>query len=244
MATENHVIVELYDLVLTERKDDRFGRVVTTRSNKIDDLIKKAVARRTDLNASTLKASFEILKSIALEELTAGASVEFGLGYYSLGVNGIFIGDHARWDNSQHSLSIQVAPTAELRSMLKKTTVDVRGMASFGTVINSVTDVASGEVNSRITPGGGVNLAGSKIKIAGDLPEVGICLISEATGENFAIPMTSILVNEPSKVSFIVPAALPTNDYKLRIITQFSSSGINLKETRSYTFDYVLSVIA
>ncbi len=61
MATteKNNVMVELYDLSITERKDDRFGRVVTTKSLNEDDLIKIAVARRTDLNASTLKASID-----------------------------------------------------------------------------------------------------------------------------------------------------------------------------------------
>jgi hypothetical protein len=54
------------------------------------------VERRTDLNPVTLKASFEILKDIALEEVLNGVSVTFGLAHFSLGVNGIFIGDHAK----------------------------------------------------------------------------------------------------------------------------------------------------
>ena len=36
---KNNVIVELYDLSITERKDDRFGRVVTIKSMNEDDLI-------------------------------------------------------------------------------------------------------------------------------------------------------------------------------------------------------------
>ncbi|MDR1347563.1 MAG: hypothetical protein LBJ63_03910, partial [Prevotellaceae bacterium] len=51
------VIVELYDLTITERKDDRFGRVVTSKSLNEDDLIKMAVSRRTDLSPTTLRAS-------------------------------------------------------------------------------------------------------------------------------------------------------------------------------------------
>ncbi len=34
---KSSVIVELYDLAITERKDDRFGRVVITRSLTEDD---------------------------------------------------------------------------------------------------------------------------------------------------------------------------------------------------------------
>jgi len=244
MATtdKNSVIVELYDLTLTERKDDRFGRVVTTKSLTEDDLIVIAVSRRTDLNANTLKASINILQEIATEQIANGASVSFGLGYFNLGVNGVFIGDNAKWDSSIHSLSVRVTPTADLRNAVKASTVDVRGMAASGLVINSVTDVTSGEVNSRLTPGGGINLTGNKIKIDGDNATVGISLTNETTAAVTVIAKTAILVNDPSKITFVVPAGLAAGDYKLAVTTQYSSSGTVLKEPRTYTFDYVLNV--
>ena len=55
METPNgSVIVELYDLALTPRKDDRFGRIVIKKSVTEDDLINIAISRRTDLNANTV----------------------------------------------------------------------------------------------------------------------------------------------------------------------------------------------
>ncbi|WP_243347595.1 DUF4469 domain-containing protein [Parabacteroides sp. FAFU027] len=244
MATtdNNSVIVELYDLSITERKDDRFGRVVTTKSLTENDLINIAVARRTDLNPVTLKASMEILKEIAKEQIANGASVSFGLGYFSLLVNGVFIGDNAKWDDTKHSLSVRVSPTADLRSATNSATVDVRGMAETGTVINSLFDVTSKEVNSRLTPSSGVQLAGSKIKIAGDNPANGISLINQVTHEVIAIPSSALLLNDPSKIIFIVPQTLPQGDYKLSLTTQFSNSVQTLKEPRTYLFDYLLNV--
>ena len=244
MATndKSSVIVELYDLALTERKDDRFGRVVTTKSLNEDDLVTIAVSRRTDLSATTLKASMGILKEIAMEQVANGASVKFGLGYFSLTVSGTFIGDNARWDSSVHKLVVNATPVAGLREAVAKSTIDVRGMAVTGIAINSLTDVSSGEVNSRLTPGGGVNLTGSKIKIEGEAAGVGISLISQSDSTVTAIPGTSLLVNEPSKVTFIVPPGLPDGDYKLGLTTQYSPSVKTLKEARSYLFDYVLNV--
>jgi hypothetical protein len=242
MANEkNSVAVELYDLTLTERKDDRYGRVVTSKSLNEDDLIHLAVSRRTDLNASTLRASLDILKELATEQLANGASVYFGLGYFNLLVNGVFVGDHAKWDPTLHSLRVKATPSIEVRNVVKNIHVDVRGMAQSGIVINSVVDVSSGEENTRLTPGGGVNLAGIKIRIAGDNPDNGIMLI-EHNGTVTLIPPTSILVNEPSKVSFIVPAYLPAGDYTLRLTTQYSHGTELLKEPRTYQFDYVLVV--
>lgn len=207
MSTEkNSVIVELYDLPLTERKDDRFGRVVTTKSIDEDDLIQIAISRRSDLSSSSMKATMDILKEIAIEQIANGASVRFGLGYFNVQVNGVFIGDNAKWDSSRHSLSVRVNTSSNLREAVKAATVDVRGMATSGLAINSVTDVSSGEVNTKLTPGGGANIIGSKIKIVGTDEGVGLKLTNESTSEATVIPTTSILQNDPSKISFVVPA--------------------------------------
>lgn len=239
---KSSVIVELHDLVLTERKDDRFGRVVTTRSLNEDDLVRLAVSRRTDLSSTTLKASLEILKQIAIEQISNGASVRFGLGFFNLTVSGVFIGDNARWDSAVHSLNVNSTPIAELREAVRATSVDIRGMASTGLSINSLTDVASGEENKRLTPGGGANLSGYKIRIDGEAAGVGLSLINQATNEAILIPKNAIMVNEPSNISFVIPATLPAGDYKLNITTQFSSAKTLLNEARSFLFEYILNV--
>jgi len=243
MATDKTgVIVELHDLAITERKDDRIGRVVKLKSLKIDDLVKIAVSRRTDLNASTLRAAFELLCDVAEEQVANCASVDFGLVHLGLGCEGIFIGDNAKWDNSAHRLKITSSPTARFRETIKKATVSVRGMATVGVVVNTVTDVTTGELNSCITAGGAVNLTGSKMKIAGDNPACGITLTNETDGRITTIPATAIAVNDAARITFVAPATLPTGDYKLCVTTQFSNSAHLLKEPRSFVFDYVLSV--
>jgi len=66
---KSSVIVELYDLPLTKRKDDRFGRVVSTKSLSEDDLIAMAVSRRTDLSPATIRASMDIMRELALDQI-------------------------------------------------------------------------------------------------------------------------------------------------------------------------------
>ncbi|MDD2216031.1 MAG: DNA-binding domain-containing protein [Parabacteroides sp.] len=111
-----------------------------------------------------------------MEEVCNGVSVAFGLGYFGLKVNGVFMGDNAQWDSTKHNLSVRVAPNAELRKAVETTDVNVRGLSSSGTVINSVTDVTSGEENGKLTPGGGVNLIGPRIRIDSIAPEMGLKL--------------------------------------------------------------------
>lgn len=85
-------------------------------------------------------------------------------------------------------------------------------------------------------------MEGTRIRIAGDNPANGIALVNQQTNVPVQVPMTSILLNDPSKVSFIVPADLPEGDYKLHLTTQFSATHTMLKEPRTYVLEYVLTV--
>ena len=239
---KSSVMVELYDLSLTERKDDRFGRVVTNKSLNEDDLIKIAVQRRTDLSPTSLKSTMDLLKEIAREQISNGASVAFGLGYFSVGVNGVFYGDDAGWNANEHTLNVKITPTSELRRSIKSATVNMRGDAKVGAAISKVIDVVSGEVNSVLTPGGAINIIGSRIRIVGDNPANGISLINEETSEVITIPTSAIATNDPSKLTVVLPVDLATGDYKLQITTQFSNTSTLLKEPRVYIYNYMLTV--
>jgi hypothetical protein len=72
-------------------------------------------------------------------------------------------------------------------------------------VINSVFDVTSGETNSRLMPGGAVNIAGTKIKIAADNAANDITLTNYANNEVTVIATTAIAVNDSMKVTFVMP---------------------------------------
>jgi hypothetical protein len=240
MAKIFKVFVELYDWMVSARKDDRIGRVMSTGSLKIDDLIAIAVTRRTDISPQLYRAAYDILREIALEEVCNAKHVEFGLTHNHLSANGLFIGDRPAWNNAVNSLSFIANAAADVRKVIKNIEVDVIGMASSGLFINILTDIVSGEVNKRITPGGGVKLTGAKMKITGDAEGIGIHLTEINTGTVVNIPTSSILDNEPAKIIFIVPADLPTGDYKLSITTQFANHAVSLKKPRTYILDYVL----
>jgi hypothetical protein len=240
MAKRFKALVELYDLVFTSHKGDRTGRIVSTGSVKIDDLIALA-SKRSDISPQLMRAVYDLLRGLAVEEVCSLKNVEFGLGHNRLGCEGVFIGDHPAWDSKVNSLYLIATASADVREAISQyIEVEVLGMASSGTYINSLTDVASGKINTCITPGGGVNLSGVKIRIVGDAEGIGLHLTEINTGAVTDIPATSVLINDPSKLTFIVPTDLPAGDYKLSLTTQFSHNSL-LKEPRTYVFDYVLA---
>lgn len=242
MKPKGKVFVELYDLPLTKRKDDRYGKVVTSKSVTEDDLVAMAVSRRSDLNATSLRSSLQLLKDLAIEQITNGANVAFGLGYFSLNVSGVFIGNNPAWDAKIHKLSVSIMPSAKLRDAMNSTEVEIRGMSHVKTVINAITDVSTQEINAKLTAGGVVKLSGTRLKITGNNPENGISLINQSTHEITRIPVTNIAGNNSSEIIFVVPVGLQRGSYKLSLTTQFITRSYTSKISHTYVFEQELIV--
>jgi multidrug efflux pump subunit AcrA (membrane-fusion protein) len=116
-------------------------------------------------------------------------------------------------------------------------------MAPDQAAIAQVTDVASGKVNEILTPGGMVNIKGSRIRIGGDNPDVGLFLINQDTQEKIQIPASAIGMNAPSKVMFVAPADLAAGTYLMSVVTQFIGNTAKLlKAPRTITFNHILTV--
>jgi hypothetical protein len=243
LTSTDAVIIELYDNPLTERPDDRYGRVVNVASINEDTLIERAIGNGFNGNAASMKAACEALKQEAVKAIVRGEIVHYGLGHVVLDVEGSFTGDEPQWNPEVNKLVATITTTKELREALKKTPVNIRGMASNHAAILTVTDVATGKVNEVLTPGGMANVIGSRIKIDGDKPEVGLFLNNQDTQEYIQIPATAIGLNDPSKVMFVAPAGLTAGDYLMSIVTQVGSNTTTLlNQPRTITFNHILKV--
>jgi hypothetical protein len=217
------------------------GRILNTGSANIDDLIADTVDRGTDISPVTLRAAYDLLKGAALQRALRAQRVEFGLGITYVEPTGGFIGDAAKWDPAKNRLMGRLLPSKELREALKTVEVVVIGMGKVPNMISSVEDVVTGEVNVCLTRGGMVHIYGNKIKITGADPTVGLKLTQSTGGTVWAIPATAIGINDPSRVSFVVPADLTPDEYTLSLVTQYSGSK-DLKNPRTVTLEYPLTV--
>jgi hypothetical protein len=242
LTTTDQIIVELHKNLLTKREDDFYGRVVNIASVNENELIDRVVKAGTDINPATLKAAYERQKQEALKAVVRGEIVSFGLGHVALDVQGAFIGRGAQWNTKIHRLVARIAASKELREALAKTPVHVLGEAPDSSIINSITDVASDTVNDTITPGGIANLKGNRIKITGDKPGTGLFFTEQDSHEVTSVPFTAIGTNDPSKISFVIPATLSAGSYLLSIGTQFGGGGKERKDVKIITLTYVLSV--
>ncbi|MDR2041443.1 MAG: DUF4469 domain-containing protein [Tannerella sp.] len=243
LTSTDAVIVELFDNPLTETPDDRYGRVVNLASINEDTLIDRSLKHGFNGNAESMKAAYNALKHEALQAVVRGEIVNFGLGHLLLDVEGVFTGDVADWDPDKHKLVVTVTASKELREVLKTVPVRVIGMAPDQAAIAQVTDVASGKVNEKITPGGMVSVKGSRIKIAGTDSAVGLFLTNQDTQDAVQIPTTAIGQNDPKKIMFVAPADLAAGSYLLSVVTQYSGHSTRLLNSpRTIIFRQILTV--
>lgn len=152
---------KLVENKLTARTDDFTFNVTYVQSRSIGDLCKLAAARLgTKYSASEIEGIYSEIKGVAEEELYSGSTVEFGFTTNSLGVEGSFIGPKAQFDPARNKVVLRSTPTAEIRSKLTDISVIVSHVEEGLPTIISVTDVASGAVNTKLTPGGGLTGSG------------------------------------------------------------------------------------
>ena len=243
LTTTDAIIVELFDNPLTERPDDRYGRVVNIASINEDTLIARAIAGGFNGNADSMKAAYSAMKTEALKGIVRGEIVNFGLGHVVLDVEGVFEGDAPIWNPEKHKLAATITTTKELRETLKITPVNVIGLAPNKAAISIITDVVTGKSNEVLTPNGMASIKGTRIKIEGEKEGVGLFLTEQESQTVTQVPVTTIGMNDPSKIMFIIPADLAAGDYILSIVTQFSGNSARvLNDSRTITLNKVLKV--
>lgn len=229
--------------MLTEREDDYTFNVTYTANRSIKDLCALTAKGKSKFTASELESAYNDLMEQAKIELHSAATVEFGFSNNSLGVDGPFIGPEAKFDPAVNNVTLRCIPRNEFKNELKDISVIVGQVSEGLPTITKVTDVVTGEVNAHITPGGGLNGEGKRLRIVGEEGKpVGYFFIKTSDQTETAVPITALLRNDPSYFSFIIPQ-LADGTYYLEVATQAgTNSKTMVKEVRRNRFPYVLTV--
>lgn len=229
--------------MLTEREDDFTYKVTYVANRTIKDLCKLATQNGSKFSASELETAYNDLFAAAKREVYSASTVEFGFTNNSLGVDGPFIGPKAQFDPTRNNVVLWSSPRSEIKEDLKGISVIVSAVEEGLPTIISVTDVTTGTQNSKLTPNAGLIGTGNRIKIVGEEGKaVGFFFVNAASEAETPVLMTSVLRNDPSAFSLIIPA-LPDGSYYLEVATQYGGNSKQLlKEVRRNRFPYQLTV--
>lgn len=238
---KHRVKAYLYDNLLTDDPNDFAARVNSERTLTIEDICTAAVQRGgADVSAASMNHAAELFLREMAYQLCDGYSVN--TGYFTAGaqIKGVFNHPQESYNSDKHAVYFQFNQGDLLRKALSNIEVSIMGVADIACEITQVTDIKTGIVNDVITPNRNLKISGSKIKLAGDSPEVGVYFINQVTNNAVKVDPTDIVTNNPSELIIVVPA-LPSGVYKLEVRTMYGGTR-NLKDVRIAFFDKTLAV--
>jgi hypothetical protein len=224
---------------LTDNPDDFRAAVTNVRSYTQEDIIDRLMQIGAGLTRSDITAVLEAEKQVVSEIIADGGAVNTELFNAYPSIPGVFSSLDDTVNGTDRRVKINLHAGIVLRNAAKQVKTKRLAAVVTGTIITAVTDIKTGSVNGILTPGRDIKITGSKVKITGDNPSVGLFFVPE-TGAPIAVDPTDIVINHPSEIIAVIPA-LTAGTYKVRIVTQFSS-GKHLKTPHDVTFDKPLTV--
>ena len=232
----------LYDNTLTkDNPNDFIARTASERSISVKQICEAAASRGgADVSASSMEHATELFLKEMAYQLCDGFSVNTGYFTASTTIRGVFDSPSETFNKDKHSIIFQFNQGEKLRAEIPNIEVEILGVAEASSVILQVTDVKSGSVNDLITPGRNLKIAGSKIKVAGNDPFIGVFFVNTTSGARTMVEESDMVTNNPSELIVVIPA-LPAGIYQLEVVTQFADSSI-LKQPRTAFFDKPLTV--
>ena len=155
-------------------------------------------------------------------------------------MSGVWQGGNTRFDSSLHKIGLDFILGSEMRKTFSKIDVEVLGLKNNVAYIGLVTDTATGSTDGTITAGDDIRIEGDRLRIAPlDDEGLGVFFI-DRDGQVF--PITRRLTqNDPKTVIARVPD-LPTGQYRLRMVTRFSTNAQLLKERRVIEYERLLTI--
>ena len=164
-------------------------------------------------------------------------------GYFTIypNIGGTFDNARESHDPQKHPISFRFRTLAKLRRLIDEITVSVEGVANVSGWIDSFEDIDEGESNSVFVSGNLFVIQGSKIKLAGDDPDVGVYFVPVDDPAQ-AVKVTRIAENTATKIIGVCPqTGFMLNRIEIR--TQYTGSSILLKEPRVITSVFILEEV-
>ena len=223
---------------MTANPDDQVLEIVSQGTADQERIIQEMMKVNPGLELETLRLVFELEKRVVKELLLTGMRVNTGLYTAEVRARGVIMG--GAWDASRNSLYVSMTQGADLREAIAVTHVNILDAdKNVRYIRDGYADGADVDADTRVpqdgivaTAGRAFTIRGNKLKLAGDDPAVGITL-TDAEGTETKVPLSTVYVNEPKRLTFLIPAGLEDGRYTLTVTTQYSTSDYLLKEPTS-----------
>ena len=247
MATKKYVWkFDLEEYLMTKDVLEDYKAILKPiQSLDITDVARAIVEERTEYRVDTLVNTANLIDEKIRQLVCQNNIVKTGTAMFTPAIEGLFLGKTGTVDPAKNKCTVNIIPTAAMRSELDKVTMEFSGTVkeSGGARIGLVKDVTTGKTDGTITPGGMIDVTGSKIRcINADGTGIGSLTLLKSTDRSVATSITLFGINDPSRLMFILPANLEAGTYELTLETYFSTNSTQLKQPRTLVYSIPLVV--
>jgi hypothetical protein len=207
---------------MTPAPDDAMAQVVNLRSYTDDQIADLMLKRGTLLTKADILAVLQVYREVIADLVEDGCAINTQLFNVIPSIPGVFNGIGDSFDSSRHKTQANINPGIIIREAARRIKTRKVQVADPVPYILEVKDIVSGSINETLTPGGVIQLRGSRLKFIESSTDNGIFLLSEDHGE---IKLTVIAENKPARLMAMLPASLASGTYMLEVRTTYSSGG-------------------
>jgi hypothetical protein len=140
---------------------------------------------------------------------------------YRVGIKGGFDGQTDSFTPGRNSVEASINPSARLRRAMQRAQVQKQESSERLPRPLNYTDLNTGELNNRMTPGGIGRLTGYRLKFDPADANQGIFFINGSTTQ-----VDVVGKNDPSELMFLVPASLTSGNYSLEIRSAIGNTAV------------------
>jgi hypothetical protein len=214
---------------------------VQTENRTTEDFIRLMAELKGGATEGEAAQWFDVIQRAMTEEFRRGGNLNLkGFVHGKVDILGIFSNPDSNFDPAKNKLHAVISFSSTFMKKISGAATRRVSDASSGLYIEHVHDVASNTNDSILTPGFVLEIFGSKMKLAGNAPNVGVSFL-DADNEPIDVANAAISHNGEKRIDIVIPN-LAAGTYHVRVTTMYSTSGTLLKEARSYTFPTELTV--
>jgi hypothetical protein len=231
----------LRENALTNCADDYQAQVHNRTSYNKEEVIDLMLQRGTLTTKTDLLAVINNLEETVKYIVENGGTVNMPLFNTGFAISGVFTGATDVFDPARHRAHITFRPGALLRASEKSLKLTKVNVALPQPEVLEVKDSISGSVDDKLTSGGVAEIVGVNIKISGKNPSCGIYLVAEDGAMEAKV--NTIVANKPSTLTVVLPALVPGNKYRLKIVTQYQQNNRDSKEPKVTAYRHWLQAV-
>lgn len=204
----------LYPNNVLKDKNTYRALIKDRRHYTLDEVIARMTRNRSSVQEAEIKGIFELFTAEVESILEEGGSVLTPLFNAQCSIAGKFTGAEDYFFRNRHQVKINLTPGSRLKVLAGEIKTRKTESKMPRPLIDSFTNMLSGEINSGLNPGGPAILKGARLNFDRNDPEQGVCFVSE---NHTIFRVSSILSNTFSQVVLLIPPDLPPGNYRLQV---------------------------